>query len=180
MICLPETFLQQGVAFDGLDEVAETVPGPTTDAVSAYARDNACYFICPLIAPRGVVYTNDAVLMDRRGRIAGAYSKIHPVVEGAEFSSLERGVTPGTDVPVFETDLGRIIDPTCRSACTTRKACSRSDRIGRISTLLTSFASSTLTSGEYLARNARRQDAWHQGEPIPDLTPSHVGRVQST
>ena len=30
----------------------------------------------------------------------------------------------------------------------------------------------------YLTRNARLQDAWRRGDPIPDLTPEYVGRVQ--
>jgi hypothetical protein len=31
---------------------------------------------------------------------------------------------------------------------------------------------------EYLARNARLQDAWRRGEPVPDLAPTFVGREQ--
>ena len=108
IICLPETFLISGVDFEELREVAETVPGPTIEIVSGLARENACYIICPLIVKRGGAYTNDSVLIDRRGEIVGAYSKIHPVVQGSEFVVLERGVTPGTDVPVFDADFGRI------------------------------------------------------------------------
>jgi predicted amidohydrolase len=108
IICLPETFLISGVDFEELHEVAETVPGPTTEIVSGLARENACYIICPLIVKRGSVYTNDSVLIDRRGEVVGAYSKIHPVVQGSEFVVLERGVTPGADVPVFDTDFGHI------------------------------------------------------------------------
>ena len=108
IICLPETFTMQGVEYENLDEIAETVPGPTTDMVAAYARKHGCYIICPLIGLHGDKFTNDAVLLDRRGEIVGSYSKIHPVVEGAAFTSLERGVTPGGDVEVFDTDFGRI------------------------------------------------------------------------
>ncbi len=108
IICLPETFLHKGVDFHKLSEVAEPIPGPTTDAVANYARAHGCYIICPLIGIHGDTYTNDAVLIDRQGQIMGVYSKIHPVVEGAEFTSLERGVTPGSEAKVFETDFGRI------------------------------------------------------------------------
>lgn len=108
VICLPEMFLDLGVDYQALAEIAETVPGPTTAAVSALARTNDCYIICPLVVDRGGVYTNDCVLIGRSGDIMGSYSKIHPVVFGSEFRNLERGITPGTGVPVFETDLGRI------------------------------------------------------------------------
>jgi predicted amidohydrolase len=108
LICLPETFLILGVDFEKLEAVAETVPGPTTDTFAALARKHNCYIICPLIVDRGDVYTNECVLIDRGGEIVGAYSKIHPVVYGSEFTNLERGITPGSEAPVFETDFGRI------------------------------------------------------------------------
>ena len=49
IIALPETFVSQGVAHTSPAEVAEPIPGPTTDLVAAYARDHGCYIICPLI-----------------------------------------------------------------------------------------------------------------------------------
>jgi beta-ureidopropionase len=108
IIALPETFVSQGVAYTALDQIAESVPGMTTDLVSRYARKYGCYIICPLIAIHGNTFMNDAVLIDRRGQIVGTYSKIHPVVQGSEFTSLEMGVTPGKDIVVFDTDFGRI------------------------------------------------------------------------
>lgn len=108
IIALPETFTSQGVPYSTLDEIAESVPGPTTDFVADYARTNGCYIICPLIATHINAFMNDAVLIDRQGHIVGAYSKIHPVVQGSEFTSLEMGVTPGKDAMVFDTDFGRI------------------------------------------------------------------------
>ncbi len=108
IVALPETFVSQGVPYTTLHEIAETVPGPTTDFIANYARTYGCYIICPLITKHNNVYMNDAVLIDRQGHIVGAYSKIHPVVEGSEFSSLEGGVTPGTEAMVFDTDFGRI------------------------------------------------------------------------
>ena len=108
IIVLPETFVSQGVAYRSLAEIAESVPGPTTELVAGYARAAACYVICPLIVRHGDVFTNDAILIDRYGEIVGSYSKIHPVVEGSEYRSLELGVTPGRELPVFDTDFGRI------------------------------------------------------------------------
>jgi predicted amidohydrolase len=108
IVCLPETFLEQGVAFRELAEVAEPVPGPTTDLVAGFARRHRCYIICPLTVIHGDKYMNDAVLIDRQGQVVGAYSKIHPVVEGSAFTSLEKGMTPGSEARVFELDFGRI------------------------------------------------------------------------
>ncbi|MHB0857866.1 MAG: carbon-nitrogen hydrolase family protein [Anaerolineae bacterium] len=108
IVALPETFLELGVAFSDLARVAEPVPGPTTDAIAAWAKRQGCYVICPLTVARGDRYTNDAVLIDRQGRIVGFYSKVHPVVEGAAFTSLEKGITPGADLPVFDLDFGRV------------------------------------------------------------------------
>ncbi len=117
IICLPETFAQQGVAFESLDEVAEPIPGPTTMMVASYAKKHHCYIICPLIAIRDDKYMNEAVLIDREGQIVGTYAKIHPVVEGSTFTSLEKGVTPGDEATVFETDFGRIGIQICFDMC---------------------------------------------------------------
>jgi beta-ureidopropionase len=108
IVALPETFASQGVPYTSLAEIAEPIPGPTTDLVANYARHHNCYIICPLIGIHGGRYMNDAVLIDRRGAITGLYAKVHPVVQGSAFKSLELGVTPGDAVPVFETDFGTI------------------------------------------------------------------------
>jgi predicted amidohydrolase len=108
IVCLPETFLNQGVDFEHVREIAEDVPGPTTEAAAKYAKAGGCYVICPLIARHGDAFMNDAVLIDRQGEIVGAYSKLHPVVQGWEYKQMENGVTPGSDAPIFETDFGTI------------------------------------------------------------------------
>jgi beta-ureidopropionase len=108
IIALPETFVSQGVPYASLAEIAETIPGPTTDLVASYARRHGCYIICPLIGIHGDRFMNDAVLIDRQGEIAGIYAKLHPVVQGSAFKSLELGVTPGDTIPIFETDFGTI------------------------------------------------------------------------
>lgn len=113
IVALPETWVSQGVRYTSLDEIAEPISGPTVGFAATYAREHNCYVICPLITTHDGIFTNDAVLLDRRGEIAGIYSKVHPVVQGSEFTSLELGVTPGRDLPVFETDFGRIAIQIC-------------------------------------------------------------------
>lgn len=108
VVVLPETFTLMGVSYESVAEVAEPIPGPTTDLMADYARKYHTYVICPLIGIHGTKFHNDAVLLDRSGDIVGVYSKVHPVVQGAEFTNLELGVTPGEAASVFETDFGRI------------------------------------------------------------------------
>jgi len=108
LICLPETFLGVNVSERPLAQVAESVPGPTTDMAAAEAKRLGCYVICPLIVRRGDAYMNESVLIDRQGQIIGSYAKIHPVVSGAQYREMESGVTPGDTPAVFDTDLGQI------------------------------------------------------------------------
>jgi hypothetical protein len=62
-------------------------------------------FLCEGEAPAR--YSNAAVLVDRKGRIAGIYRKVHPVAPQGS-SALEGGITPGRFFPVFDCDFGRV------------------------------------------------------------------------
>jgi predicted amidohydrolase len=46
---------------------------------------------------------NTAVLVGRDGKVIGRYDKMFPTI-----SEIQKGVVPGTNAPVFETDLGRV------------------------------------------------------------------------
>jgi beta-ureidopropionase len=95
--CLPEEF-------SGTQ--AEPVPGPTTDAVAALARQYHMYVICPIREQAGDREYNTAVLLDRKGQVAGYYRKV--------FVFWGEGVHCSTEgVKVFETDFGRICMLTC-------------------------------------------------------------------
>ena len=98
IICLPEAFT--GVSAKD----AEEVPGYTTNMLAAIAKELECYIICPIHTKKGGRVFNSAILIDRKGELAGQYDKIHPVsVES------KRGVTPGSSPPpVFKTDFGTI------------------------------------------------------------------------
>src|ERR1044071_865275 len=83
---------------------AETVPGPITGRLSSWARENSSYVIFGMKTRIGKHIYNSAILLDRQGRAAGQYNKIHPT-EG----ELQEGTHPGgPDPPVFETDFGLI------------------------------------------------------------------------
>jgi len=97
LICLPE-------AFSTTPETAETVPGPTVNIFSNYAKKHQCYVICPIHARKNGKIYNTAVLIDREGKVIGMYDKIYPT-EG----EIDAGVTPGNlTPPVFKTDFGTI------------------------------------------------------------------------
>jgi predicted amidohydrolase len=56
----------------------------------------------------GKLFHNTAVWIDRAGRIAGKYHKVHLTI-----GEMEAGLTPGSEYPVFETDFGRFGIVTC-------------------------------------------------------------------
>ncbi len=95
--CLPEEFA---------GTKAEPVPGPTTNAVAELAKQYHMYVICPIREQAGDREYNTAVLLDRKGQVAGYYRKV--------FVFWGEGVHCSTEgVKVFETDFGRISILTC-------------------------------------------------------------------
>ena len=106
LVCLPETFVTIGVPSE--TSHAETVPGPTIDAVAARARAHRCYVVCPLFTRRDGVIYNSAVVIGREGEIVGIYDKRWPVTTSHDYTVFERGVTPGTGDGLFDLDFGRI------------------------------------------------------------------------
>ena len=82
---------------------AEPLDGPTISALSAKAREHGIYVVAPLLTLEEGRHYNSAVLIDRNGEISGVYHKNCPT-----HNKLDSGVTPGTQVPVFETDFGRV------------------------------------------------------------------------
>jgi len=102
LILLPEgiTIIGTGKSYV---EVAETVPGPTTEKLGALARRHKAWVAAGIYERDGRAVYNTAVLVDREGRLAGKYRKVYLPRE-----EVERGLTPGNAYPVFETDFGRV------------------------------------------------------------------------
>ena len=89
-------------------ELAETVPGPSTDRMVRFAADNGVVVVFPLFEKGGKGrYFNSAAVIDADGRLLGVYRTVHvPNVMGwhEKFYFL-----PGDlEFPVFETQVGRI------------------------------------------------------------------------
>lgn len=94
LVLLPELFT-------GLN-VSSTVPGPETEKVGALAKRFGMYVVAPFYVRRGDKLYNCAVLLDRRGGVAGCYEKVHLWPWEAPVG----GVTPGSGFPVFALDFG--------------------------------------------------------------------------
>ncbi|MBS7614810.1 carbon-nitrogen hydrolase family protein [Candidatus Bathyarchaeota archaeon] len=107
IVCLPETFTAASIT-KPIEELAETVPGPTSGAVAQRAKKHSCYIICPIFTLREGKIWNSAIIIDRNGEVAGIYDKVHPVTSSSDYAVFEKGVTPGAEVPVFDLDFGRI------------------------------------------------------------------------
>jgi len=84
-------------------DVAQPVPGPATRRLGEVARQHKMYIVACLDERDGPGVYCTAVLIDRRGRIAGKYRKV--TIPREELAS---GITPGDYFPVFDTDFGRI------------------------------------------------------------------------
>lgn len=81
----------------------ELLDGPTVAAMATKAREHGIYVVCPLATIEDGERYNSSLLIDRRGGIVGVYHKNFPT-----HGELDVGITPGTEVPVYETDFGRI------------------------------------------------------------------------
>jgi predicted amidohydrolase len=101
LICLPEGITVVGTGKSYAD-VSEPVPGPTTRTLGELAKKRGTYLVAGLYEQSGNVVYNTAVLMDRKGELAGTYRKTHLPRE-----EWEAGITPGSSYPVFETDFGK-------------------------------------------------------------------------
>ncbi len=91
---------------EGVAEAAEALDGRRVTALAEKAREHNAYVAAPVhLARDGKVY-NSIVMIDRSGDVLGVYDKSFPVTwtDG----SLERGVTPGCEFPVFDLDIGRV------------------------------------------------------------------------
>ncbi|HTY60077.1 MAG TPA: carbon-nitrogen hydrolase [Bacteroidota bacterium] len=111
VICLPELFRsryfcqrEETAVFD----LAESVPGPTTDALSATAKSLGAVIIAPVFERRGPgVYHNSAATIDADGRIAGFYRKMHIPDDPSYFEKFY--FTPGDlGFNAFTTAAGKI------------------------------------------------------------------------
>lgn len=81
VICLPELFRSQyfcQVEDIKYFELAESIPGPSTEVIGRAAKRNSVVVIAPLFEKRAPgIYYNSSVIIDQKGKIAGHYRKMH-------------------------------------------------------------------------------------------------------
>jgi N-carbamoylputrescine amidase len=111
VICLPELFRTQYFCQKEdaeLFNLAETIPGPSTDAMGTAAREKKITVIVPVFERRAPgVYHNSAVVMGPDGAIAGIYRKMHIPDDPAFYEKFY--FTPGDlGYQAFDTPVGRI------------------------------------------------------------------------
>jgi predicted amidohydrolase len=84
-------------------EIAETIPGPTTDYFGELAARNKIHVVLSLYERHGHLVYNTAILLDPDGKLIGKFRKV--CLPHAE---VENGVAPGNEYPVFETRFGKV------------------------------------------------------------------------
>lgn len=87
--CLPEVF-STGFSMKNIRELAEEIPGRTTEFLSAVSRKNKIGVIGSIVERQGKRLFNTCVAIDSRGRLAAKYRKIHlfrPFMEDRHFEA---------------------------------------------------------------------------------------------
>ena len=84
-------------------ELAEPMPGPSTDFFGAIAKKHGFYIVVGLLERDGPLVYNVAVLLGPDGEIVGKYRKTC-----LPRGEIEKGVTPGSEYPVFSTKFGKV------------------------------------------------------------------------
>ncbi len=102
LIVLPEAMTAVGTELSYL-QVAEPIPGPTSERLGEKAREHHCYLVACYNEREGNAVYNTAVLIDRQGKVVGKYRKCYLPRE-----EIEAGLTPGNECPVFQTDFGTV------------------------------------------------------------------------
>ncbi len=107
IVCLGETITAVGTSATIID-LAQPIPGPVSRELTEAANRNHIWVVAGLTEAEGDFVYNTALLLDRQGRIAGKYRKVHLPRE-----EWKKGVQPGSKYPVFETDFGKVAIQIC-------------------------------------------------------------------
>jgi N-carbamoylputrescine amidase len=111
IICLPELFRTQYFCQredPALFDLAETIPGPTTQAMSKAAQDTKAVVIASVFEKRARgLYHNTAVVIAPDGSITGLYRKMHIPDDPLYYEKYY--FTPGDlGFKAFDTQVGRV------------------------------------------------------------------------
>jgi predicted amidohydrolase len=84
-------------------EVAEPIPGPSTDYFGVLAKQNSLYIVAGLVERAGHLVYNTAALMGPDGSLVGRYRKV-----ALPRDEIKAGIAPGAEYPVFQTRFGKV------------------------------------------------------------------------
>jgi len=111
VVCLPELFRSQYFCQRedaSLFDLAEPVPGPTTEALGRAAKETGAVVVAPIFERRAPgLYHNSAAIIDADGEVRGLYRKMHIPDDPAFYEKFY--FTPGDlGFRAFDTQAGRI------------------------------------------------------------------------
>jgi N-carbamoylputrescine amidase len=111
IVCLQELFRSRyfcQIEDQRCFNLAEAIPGPSTDRLSALARELQVVIVASLFEKRSAgIYHNTAVVLDADGSIAGKYRKMHIPDDPLYFEKFY--FTPGDlGFPSFQTRYARV------------------------------------------------------------------------
>jgi predicted amidohydrolase len=102
LVVLGETLTLYGTG-KSFAEIAEPVPGPSTEYFGALAKKHGLYIVAGLLERDGHLIFNVAVLLGPDGKVAGKYRKV--CLPRGEIAA---GIAPGKEYPVFTTRFGKL------------------------------------------------------------------------
>lgn len=116
IVCLQELFRSQyfcRVEDPGLFDLAESIPGPSTDRLQPLARELGVVIVASLFERRAAgLYHNSAAVIDSTGALLGIYRKMHIPDDPLYFEKYY--FTPGDlGFRMFDTTFGRIAVLVC-------------------------------------------------------------------
>ena len=111
VVCLPELFRTQYIGQredHALFDLAEPVPGPTTETLGKIAKENGVVVIASLFERRAAgLYHNTAAVIDADGKVKGIYRKMHIPDDPSYYEKFY--FTPGDlGFRAFDTKVGPI------------------------------------------------------------------------
>jgi predicted amidohydrolase len=102
LVVLPETLTYYGLGKSYLD-VAEPIPGASTDYFGGLAKKHNMYVVAGLLERDKHLIYNVAVLLGPDGKIAGKYRKV-----SLPRDEVAGGIAPGNEYPIFDTRFGKL------------------------------------------------------------------------
>jgi predicted amidohydrolase len=103
LVCLPESMLHIGTSRGDWPTGVQALPSTFVEELAARARAHSTYIVGSLYVQNEGCFANRAIVIDRKGDVAGCYDKVHPTI-----NEMKSDITPGNQVTVVNTDFGRL------------------------------------------------------------------------